>query len=73
MTLCCLSDVARAGLLENGKNRWCLDSGATSHMVCYLSDFKNINKNHSRGRLNLANSSSTEISACGIVAFTADT
>ena len=48
--------------------KWCLDSGATSHLCKELQDFSEIHGTGS-GKLNLANNESTEIKARGTVVF----
>lgn len=53
-------------ICSTSEKRWCLDSGCTTHMVKNTDNFKWIDENVSE-TLNLANSSSTKISAKGAV------
>lgn len=53
------------------EQKWCLDSGATSHLCNKLSEFTEIDSSK-RGRLCLASNSSTEIAAKGTVSFDAE-
>lgn len=55
---------------QNDK-KWCLDSGATSHIVSGVRDFVKI-FDLARGKLNLANGSSTEICGTGLAKLNAD-
>lgn len=49
--------------------RWCLDSGATSHLCKEISKFTRLCED-GPGKLNLANDTSTDVTAKGIVSIT---
>jgi hypothetical protein len=67
MSLC-----AHVESFVNGReHKWCLDSGATSHLSNESRDFLN-KKKVSNVNLNLANNQSTKIVGAGIASFTAD-
>lgn len=51
--------------------KWCLDSGATSHLCSEKREFAEMDESK-RGKLNLASSDSMEIAAKGTVSFTAE-
>lgn len=65
---------AFAGLGEHergSEQKWCLDSGAMSHLCMNINDFKEI-EDSTRSTLNLADKRSTEITAKGTAGFTAN-
>lgn len=57
---------------ENRDRKWCLDSGATSHMCNRVEDLCEV-RNNDRGCLHLADSSSVEITGLGTARFVTNT
>lgn len=64
------SDTQEAFHAKNSTSdtRWCLDSGATSHVSGSLHEFKNVD-DFRRRKLHLANSSTSNIRAAGSISF----
>ena len=67
------TDVQEALQAENNTSgeKWCLDSGATSHLCKELRDFAKLN-NSKCGKLNLASKDSTTIDGKGTASFNTD-
>lgn len=56
---------------ENVSEKWCLDSGATSHLCSDIKRFNDVNKKRI-GKLNLANGDTIQISGIGKIEFEAE-